>query len=217
MAKEKIKQWCLLIVVATGLLTALSACGVSKSSKVAYDLSHNNLRLPTYIRDRHELIYVDGQSCPDELWGKWSEKGLDVKKMALSHKTDKSGVQIIAIRTNSGFPWFLKAKETFIVDGKIHPARIQGRQYLFKGEKSAATAYAASCNFKLKDSKYKVFRVLRSFHLGVSVNDYIVGKLRGVSILGDRHTFVPNSRDLDLKNSLSVSTALFSWHTKDSQ
>lgn len=66
MAKEKVKQWVILIVVAMWLLTTLSAC--VGSQKVA----HTN---------------------PDELWGTWAcNKDLG---LTFSQRTDASGVEVV--------------------------------------------------------------------------------------------------------------------------
>ena len=204
MAKEKVKQWVILIVASTWLLTTLSACGMggstmpfSKIDLLSLDLSHDRASVPTYIRDSHELIYVDGQSCPDKLWGRWIQVTYpNNSTRTFSQTTDKSGVHEITQKIHLGFG---VDEETYIVDGKFHN---DGK--LHYGKKFT---YAASCHFKLKDLNYKVFRLVKNFPSGEAlVEDYIVGgKLQGVSILGHRLHFTRN-RHLDLENSMSVAT-----------
>ena len=211
MAKEKVKkQWVMLIVGATWLLTTLSAC-VGKVDQLRLDLSNRLVSEPRSILDA-EVIYVDGQSCPDELWGRWEDiRSHSGNIMTFSQTTDKSGVQEITQKEKEGFPFYTRREKTYIVDGKLHNGKFPtGIKY----------TYAASCNFKLKDFNYKVFRVVKNRRSaeGAWVDDYIVGgKLKGVSILVHGSYFTRN-RHLDLENSMSVATGyLKGLYGKDSQ
>ena len=219
MAKEKVKQWGLVMVVATWLLTTLSACGVSKFTSLELDFRYGRISVPTSIRDANEVIYVDGQSCPNELfWAKW--RGLVYSRavmreiMTFSQTTDKSGVQEIKHIAQDGFPFFNIEAATYIVDGKLHDGKFTtGIKY----------TYAASCNYKLKDFNYKVFRVVRNEHRNdrpevvARVDDYIVGgKLKGVPLLVHR-TYYTTNRRLELEDSMSVATSFEILYGKDSQ
>ena len=217
MAKEKVKQWGLVMVVATWLLTTLSACAVlSKAESLRLDLQLGYVSVPTYMRGSHEVIYVDGQSCPAELFGgRWEPAHAPLIDWTYSQTIDKSGVQVITAKESWGFPTNYTKEHTYIVDGKIHDGKVHMN---FVDNNEPKYTYAASCNFKLKDFNYKVFRVVKNYARGATVEDYIVGgKLEGSAILGSRNAFLRDARHLDLKNSLSVTTRYDQIFVKFSQ
>lgn len=217
MAMEKIKQWVILIVVAPWLLTTLSAC-MSKAEDLRSDLQFGYVRVPTSIRGSHEVIYVDGQSCPAELFGgRWEPAAGTAVDWTYSQTIDKSGVQVITAKGSTGFPINNTWEHTYIVDGKLHDGKLHF-DTVGAGRGTKKYTYAASCNFKLKDFKYQVFRVIKNYAQGATVEDYIVGgKLKGSAILGSRKAFLRDARHLDLKNSLSVTTRYDEIFVKFSQ
>ena len=98
MAKVQVKQWVIFLVVATWLLTTLSACGGSRKMPVAAQgVTHTN---------------------PNELWGTWAcQHGDKVYVHTFSRRIDASGVEVVSDESSDALGG---STHTYIVDRKIH-------------------------------------------------------------------------------------------------
>lgn len=156
MAKEKVKQWVILVVVALWLLTTLSAC----------------VSPPVHLKEK--IVDTLSNKCPDELWGAWG-KGPDQfhsHSMVFSHSIDGSGVESVTKDPSEGY------KYSYVVDNKKHP-------FLPNNKRSRAAYiyyYSARCDLKTAQSGYQVFRITYFDKQGSPqyMYDHFVGRNRSL-------------------------------------
>ena len=143
MAKVKVKEWVIFLVVATWLLTTLSACG----SLATYPGQKN--KAPQI---QGKIVETSSNKCPDELWGSWgslyaggSGEVFDVDKV-FSHSIDESGVESVTIEYIGGFGFIGGGSLTYVVDNKKRQA--------------SGYYYRARCDLKTERSGYRVLRIM---------------------------------------------------------
>ena len=121
------------LVVATWLLTTLSAC-------VPSDIAL--LRGPTQLKEK--IVETPSNKCPDKLWGVW---GASSNYESFSHNIDESGVESVTIGNGVwAFGFGNDFSATLVVDNKKHPA---GGGY-----------YRARCDLQIEKSGPRVFRIM---------------------------------------------------------
>ena len=155
MAKVQVKQWVILLVVATWLLTTLSGCflgyntdypRVGWTSRPGYHPSAPQLR--------GKLVETPSNKCPDELWGSWGDLRdtnssgsgyVSEISEVFSHNIDGFGVESVTKKHIGTFGFIGNNTTTYVVDNKKRQA--------------GGTYYRARCDLKTEKSGYRVLRI----------------------------------------------------------